>query len=128
MNESKNSSKFDHLLEHLIGFLDAKSEILKLELKEELIKILSRLVAGLILVVLVALVLLFSSVAVGNYLNQLWASSYLGYGAMAGSFFMLCILVFLLRQTPWYHNIIGYFTDKILTGIGEKHDETNIKD
>ena len=122
MTDPKNASRFEDLIEHLIGFLETKSEILKLELKEELVRIIAKLVSSLVIIILIALFFLFLSVAVGNYLNVLWQSEYLGYAALGGLFFLLWMVMLLLKRSTWYHQVIGYFTDKMLD-TSNKEDE-----
>lgn len=127
MTDRKTDSKLDQLIENLVGFLETKSEIIKLEFREEVTKVLSKLIAWLIITILVSLFLLFSSVALGNYLNYRWNSPYLGFVALGGVFFILWMVMLLLKQLPWYHRIIGYFTDSILSGTEDKH-ETSTED
>ncbi|MDH3709223.1 MAG: phage holin family protein [Cyclobacteriaceae bacterium] len=122
MTDPKNASRFEDLIEHLIGFLETKSEILKLELKEELVRIIAKLVSSLVIIILIALFFLFLSVAVGNFLNVLWQSEYLGYAALGGFFFLLWMVMLLLKRSTWYHQVIGYFTDKMLD-TSKKEDE-----
>ncbi len=124
MTDPKNASRFEDLIEHLIGFLETKSEILKLELKEELVRIIAKLVSSLVIIILIALFFLFLSVAVGNYLNVRWQSEYLGYAALGGVFFLLWMIMLLLKRSAWYHQVIGYFTDRMLDTTNKDDEGT----
>lgn len=122
VTDPKSASRFEELIQHLVGFLETKSEILKLELKEELVRILAKLISHLIIILLVAFFFLFISVAVGNYLNVWWDSAYLGYLALGVLFFLLWMIMLLVRRSLWYHQLIGRFTDKMLD-TSNKEDE-----
>lgn len=123
MDQEKKDSKLEQLVEHLIGFLETKSELLKLELKEELIKSTAPLLAWMLNMVLVLMFLLFVSIALGNYFNHLLQSNYWGYVVIAAIFLILGIVLMAIRGTPWFHRIIVYFTEKIVSRSLKHEDE-----
>ncbi len=112
------------MIEHLVGFVETKSEILKLEIKEELAKIISRMLAWVVIVLLIALFCLFLSVALGNYLNGLWNSTYLGFAAVSGLFFLLWMVVLVLKRTSWYHHLMNKLTHRILERLDDELNQT----
>ena len=125
LSDPKKPSRFNDILENLIGYLETRSELLKLEFKEGLVRIIARLVSVIIIFLLVALVFVFLCVALSNYLNLRWESAYLGYAALAGIFFVLWLLMLLVKGTSWYHGIIAYFTEKMLLLPPKKNEPDN---
>ena len=122
MDQPKKDSKLELVVEHLLGFLETKSELLKLELKEEFIKSTAPLVAWMLNMALALMFILFISIALGNFFNHLFQSSYWGYVLIAAFFLILGLLLWALRRTKWFHRIIVYFTEKIVSR-SLKHDD-----
>ena len=89
--------KLDTLIEHLTGFVETRIELMKVEVQEELARVLSRaLVFVVILSVLTLFVLLFSmavSYKIGERLGNF------GGFAMVGGFYLLIGLVILGFRT-----------------------------
>jgi len=85
--------KLDGLLESLKGYIDARLQLLKLDLAEKA----SGIIASLVFVVLLAfcfiMMLIFLSIALGNYLNSLFNSSYLGFALMGIFYFILVVIL-----------------------------------
>jgi hypothetical protein len=88
--------KLDGLLESLKGYIDARLQLLKLDLEEKA----SGIIASLFFVVLLAfcsiMMLIFLSLALGNYLNSLFGNSYLGFAAL-GLFYLILVIVLALN-------------------------------
>jgi len=112
VNKEKVRSKFDHIVDNLIGYLETKSELYKIELKQEVIKLLVKLVAAAIAMVLLILGLMFASLSLGHYLNQLFSSGYLGFALIAAGYLLILLLVILLRKTRFYDYFIEQLTTK----------------
>lgn len=123
MTDPKSTSKIEHLIEHLVGFLETKSEILKLEFKEELVRIGSRLFATVIIMTLMVLVLLFFSVALGYYLNEVWQSSYWGFIALGVIYLVMGMVMLILKYSKWYHGIVWEWIEELLESSRNKQDE-----
>lgn len=123
MTDPKSASKIDHLIEHLVGFLETKSEILKLELKEELVRIGARLFATFIIILLVMLVVFFFSMALGNYLNELWQSAYLGFLALGVLFLLFGVAMLILKNSSWYQGIMWELTERLLESRNNQDED-----
>jgi hypothetical protein len=84
--------KLDGLLESLKGYIDARLQILKLDLEQKA----SGIIASLFFVVLLAfsfiMMLIFLSLALGNYLNSIFHSSYTGF-ALLGLFYFILVVI-----------------------------------
>jgi uncharacterized membrane protein len=90
--------RLDNLVSHLTGFVETQAALLKMEVREEVAKILARgLVLGSILL-LAFLFLLFLSVGLAHYLNGFFHEAYIGYWIIAGLYGLPCILFLLLRK------------------------------
>jgi O-antigen/teichoic acid export membrane protein len=104
--------RLDNLMGNLTGYLEAQVALVKLEVREEVAKILSR---GLVLVtvlLLAALFLLFFSVGLVHYLNSFFEHPYIGYWIVAGIYGLPC-LIFLSFRKPISNAIEKYFAKHI---------------
>jgi hypothetical protein len=90
--------KLDGLVDSLKGYIDAKLQMLKIDLEEKV----SGIIASLFFVVLLAfcfiMMLIFLSLALGNYLNAIFNSSYLGF-AVLGLFYLILVIILALNIT-----------------------------
>ncbi|MCU0419376.1 MAG: phage holin family protein [Cyclobacteriaceae bacterium] len=87
--------RLDTLVNNLSGYLEARMELLKIEIREDVANLLAK---GLIygaMGLFAFLFLIFFSVGLAHYLNQFFAASYGGYFAVAG-LYGLALLVFLV--------------------------------
>lgn len=76
--------RLENLISHLTGYVESQVALVKLEVREEVAKILSRgLVVGVVLL-LAFLFLLFFSVGLAHYLNSLFEQPFIGYWMVAG--------------------------------------------
>jgi lipopolysaccharide export LptBFGC system permease protein LptF len=84
--------KLDGLLDSVKGYIEARLQLFKLEMQEKA----SNVIATAIFIVLMAfcglMALMFLSLALGNYLNEVLGNSYLGF-CMLGAFYLLLLLV-----------------------------------
>jgi hypothetical protein len=90
--------KLDGLVDSLKGYIDAKLQMLKIDLEEKV----SGIIASLFFVVLLAfcfiMMLIFLSLALGNYLNAIFNNSYLGF-AVLGLFYLILVIILALNIT-----------------------------
>jgi len=88
--------KLDSLIEHLTGFVETRIELMKVEVQEELARVLSRaLVFMVISSVLTLFILLFSmavSYEIGERLGNFW-----GFTLVAGFYLVIGLVIFLFR-------------------------------
>ncbi|MGI9544109.1 MAG: phage holin family protein [Cyclobacteriaceae bacterium] len=115
MKLEKENSKFDDLINNLIGYLETKSELYKIEIKQELIRLLAKLIAAVVLGILLIIFLLFLSLTLGNYINTLLDSSFTGYLVISGLFLVILVILILLRNTRVYR----YFIDLLMANYFE---------
>ncbi|MCX8491275.1 MAG: phage holin family protein [Cyclobacteriaceae bacterium] len=90
--------RLDNLFSHLTGFVETQAALLKMEVREEVAKIIARgLVVGFILL-LAFLFLLFLSIGLAHYLNDFFHEAYIGYWIIAGLYGLPCVVFLLLRK------------------------------
>lgn len=101
MGEKKglfNFLKLDSLFDHLTGYIDSKIELVKVEIREEAAGLISRVIVGFLLFFLAWFFVMFLSIAGGFYFGTLLNDTYLGFLVVAGIYFLLFLLLFLLRD------------------------------
>lgn len=123
MKSSKSIFNIDRLIDHLVGFMETRFEILKLDFKEEFVRVIAKLLTIGVIVLLSTLFFIFFSVALGIFLNQLLDSAYLGFVILAGFFFLLWMSVLIIKQTNWYQGLIALITDRIVEDSNNNKNE-----
>lgn len=118
---------FDHLIDHLVGFVETRLDILKLDFKEESVRVLARLITIAVIVLLGTLFFIFFSVALAIFLNQLMDSAYMGFIILAAFFFLLWMSVLLIKRTKWYHHQITAIIDRLVEESNENTNERGSK-
>jgi hypothetical protein len=91
--------RLDNLMGSLTGYVEAQAELLKLEVREEVAKILSRVLVLVTVILLAALFLLFFSVGLAHYLNGFFEHPYIGYWIVAGVYGLPCVIFLLFRKS-----------------------------
>lgn len=109
--------KLDGLIETIKLYIDKRIQLFKLEAQEKAAEIIATLLLVFLTGLMFFLMLIFISLALGNYLNQLLNSTYLGYAVLAGFFLLLLLLFSLNIKDGFLHRRIhkmarGLFTKK----------------
>jgi uncharacterized membrane protein YqjE len=123
LKKAANLFHFDRMIDHLVGFVETRLEILKLDFKEESVKVIAKLLTMAVIGLLGTLFFIFFSVMIAIMLNQALDSPYLGFAILAAFFLVLLIGVLIVKQTNWYHNKITTITDQIVEDSNNKQDE-----
>ena len=118
-----NLFNIDQLIDHLIGFIETRFEIIKLEAKEESVKIIARLITMAVIVLFGTLFFIFFSLALAIFLNQVLDSNYLGFVVLAVFFFLLWMSVLIIKRSSWYHDQIAALTDRLVEDTNNNLDE-----
>jgi hypothetical protein len=91
--------KLDSLVASLTGYLEARFELLKSEIREDV----SRAIAKSLVIVAMFLVgfmlLVFFSIGLAHFLNSYFAGTYIGYWAVAGIYGIIFLLLLLFRKS-----------------------------
>ena len=86
-----------NIVNALIGFIETKVELYKIQFKEEIAKALSILVLVIIFSMVGMLFILFLSHFISRLLNDLFDSQYLGFLIVTGFYLVSIIVAYLLR-------------------------------
>ena len=104
--------RLDNLIGNLTGYVETQVKLVKLEVKDEVAKILSRGLVIASVLMLFVLFLLFFSVGFAHYLNEVFEQAYVGYWIVSGMYGLPCI-IFLLFRKPISAAIEKYFAKQI---------------
>ena len=91
-------SRSQKLIKNLIGFLETKIEIIKLDIKEEFSEVVSKMVMFMIALFLLFSTIMFASITLANYLNHLFSSNFIGHGIIAIFYLLLIGLIYLMKD------------------------------
>jgi uncharacterized membrane protein YqjE len=89
--------RIKNIVNALIGFIETKVELYKIQFKEEIAKALSILVLVIIFSMVGMLFILFLSHFISRLLNDLFDSQYLGFLIVTGFYLVSGIVVYLFR-------------------------------
>ena len=104
--------RLDNLMGNLTGYVETQVKLVKMEVRDEVTKALSR---GLVLasvLLLAFLFLIFFSVGFAHYLSDVFEHGYIGYWIVSGIYGIPC-LSFLLFRKPLSIAIEKYFAKYI---------------
>lgn len=94
MADYKKLLKFlnvDPIINDLIAIVEAKVELVKIELKEEAAKVATKIISILVLAILVFLIVIFFSFTAATLLNEIIDSRFWGYAIITGFYLLLLI-------------------------------------
>ncbi|MCF6351765.1 MAG: phage holin family protein [Cyclobacteriaceae bacterium] len=83
--------KVDSIFDDLIAIIEAKVELLKIELKEEAAKAATKIISAVFLGIMVFLIVLFLSITIATLLNELLNSHFWGFAIITGFYILLLI-------------------------------------
>ena len=105
--------KIDGILSNLSGYVEARVELLKIEIREDIVKALTKVSIFLLLTFAFTLFILFSSVALAYLIGRNLGME-AGFGIIAGAYFLVGLILFLFRES------IGHWLEKHILEITKK--------
>lgn len=102
-----------NIVDHIIGLVEARLELFKLEAKEEASPIIARLLVIILLGYFLVFTWFFLALGMGFLLNDLMESEYLGVLIIAGFHLLIFILIFIFRDAGWIRNMIKSLLDSM---------------
>ena len=90
--------KLDGLIDNVTGYVEARIELMKLEIKEDVSKALAKLAMIMVLVFAFSLFVLLISMAVAFKIGER-AGTFGGFAIVAGFYFALILILVLFRDT-----------------------------
>lgn len=86
-------------MESLTGYVEARIELLKIEIREDVAKVLASALMILIVALLALIFLLFTSIGLAHYLNTFFEKPQAGYWIVAGIYGAPCLIFVLFRKS-----------------------------
>ncbi|NJN42291.1 MAG: hypothetical protein HC811_08820 [Flammeovirgaceae bacterium] len=90
--------KVDKLIDHALGYVDDRVKLIKLEIREDVIKTLSSASIYALILFLGLSFLLFLSFGLALYLNQYYTESYPGFLIVSGIYLVLFLILLIFRK------------------------------
>ena len=93
--------RIDAILENLTSLIEARMELAKLEIKEEVAKVGARIIAGVVLAFLLVMIIIFMSITLATWLNYLLGSVFFGYLIVTGFYLLVLVLLIAFKVHVW---------------------------
>jgi uncharacterized membrane protein YqjE len=90
--------RLDNLVENLSAYFEARVELMKIEMREEIAKVISHGLTIGLLFLLGLLFLVFFSIGFANYLNSYFNSSTMGFWIVSGIYGIPGVIMFSFRS------------------------------
>lgn len=112
--------KIDSIVENLTGLIEARLELAKLEVKEELAKIGARIIMLVVFAFLAVMIIIFLSMWMATFFNALIGSMWAGYAIVTGFYFLILILLIALRVPKILQDRIE---DSLIKNVDSEEDD-----
>lgn len=90
--------RLDKLINSLTGYTESRIDLLKIEIREEVARVLASGLMVLIIVLLGLIFIFFLSIGLAHYLNSFYEKSQVGYWMVAGIYGLPCLIFVLFRK------------------------------
>lgn len=107
--------KLDSLVNHVTGYVEARIELMKVEIREDIAKTVARAIVMITLILVGFLFLLFLSIGLAHFITSYLHSAYLGYWSVAGMYGLVFLLLYFFRKP-----IYAAFESKMAEAIKRK--------
>ncbi len=112
------------IIDHILGLVETRIELAKLTAKEEVSRIASKLIVGILMGVVAFFIWFYLSLAFGLYLNDVTDSRYLGVLIVVGIHIIIFLILYFYHKRLGLENIISESMDKTLySNDDESEDE-----
>jgi hypothetical protein len=112
----------ENLIAHLSRFIELKLEIYELKVKEQLVGILSSFATLALIISFGMLMLFFSSLALGFFLNDVFESSFLGFVIIGLIYLLICILLVVFKNRIITNHLFQALFSDTLTGTKDEQE------
>jgi hypothetical protein len=102
------------MIDHIIGLVESRLELAKLEAKKEMAFIISRILLGFVFGLFLFFTWFFVSLGLGYLLNDALGNSYGGVLIVAGIHFLLFFLIFIFRNQIGLEKVIKKGIDNLV--------------
>lgn len=100
---------FDSIIDNLKGYVETQVSLTKIEIKEEVLSSIGKLISVLVMAIFLFFSVLFLSVALAIYLNEIMQTSYWGFVLIALFYLILCLLSAWFIKTEKFKSLIQKF-------------------
>ncbi|SRR5258706_5099185 len=104
--------RLDNLFENLSGYVETRLELYKLEIREDVAKVISKAFVYGALAILGMLFLVFFSIGLAQFLNVFFARAFVGYWIVAG-LYAVALLTLTLFRKRFDRSFENHFLDMI---------------
>ncbi len=118
-----SSEHLKKLSELLIKYLEVRSELIMLQVKDYMAQIITNIILLLLTISFVMLVVLLACFGLSLYLNEVFQSSYLGFLTTIGVLSVLFVVLYTLRKRIIKAVVFKTISDCFQTESNSKEDE-----
>jgi len=93
-----NMFNVDSLIDTFLRYFEKRIELVKIEVKEEVAAVGSKLIIGLVTGFLLLFLLLFLSILSASLLNEIYSSEYIGYLYVSAFYIVLVLVIQISRK------------------------------
>lgn len=104
--------RIDNLASNATGYIETRVKLLKLEIKDDVAKLLSKGLAQATIIFFAFLFLVFLSIGIAEYLNTLFINSFEGYLIVSGFYLILFLLLLTFRKS--LHKMFEAFFSELI--------------
>ncbi len=91
--------KLDNLIANLSGYVETKAELIKMEIREDMARILSQGIVVVTMIFFALIFLLFFSIGLAQYINTFFTEPFAGYFIVSGIYLVAFLGFFVFRKT-----------------------------
>jgi hypothetical protein len=108
---------FDKLKAAVEGYIKVRLELFKLDMANHLSRVIAQLAAYFVMLLFLGIVITFLSIAAAFYLNEVLASSALGFVLVAAFYALLLLIILMLLKSG---KLERYLEDTLKAKVSEK--------
>jgi hypothetical protein len=124
-NRLLNAFNLDNVIETMIKYFDVRLEIYKLKLKEQLVHLLSAVIAFVLIISLGLYMLFFFSMSFAYYLNDVLNSKFLGLLIIGGIYMVVCILLLIFKDKIITNRLFRAFFERTIQSDNNVKEKRN---
>lgn len=91
--------KLDSLIQHVTGYVEARIELMKVEIREDLARSVARAIVLVTMIFVGFLFLLFLSVGLAHFITTYTQMAYVGYWSVAGIYGVFFLIIYMFRKS-----------------------------
>ena len=107
--------RLDNIIQHMTGYVETRIELMKADVREDLVLAISRSMVMVALFFMGFLFLIFFSIGLAQFLNRFFEKSYAGYCLVAGIYGATFLILLVFRK-----RIYQYFKHKLTQMLKRK--------